>query len=67
MHITVAMEEAKAFGCVMIHSLHVVVERGQFLRSGSHGLHTNEAIAERHQLNGLVREANASLRQLAEK
>ena len=32
-----------------------------------HGLRTKEAIAERRQLNGLVREANASLRQLAEK
>jgi hypothetical protein len=29
-----------------------------------HGLHTNEAIAERRQLNGLVREARVSLRQL---
>lgn len=37
---------------------------GQATGAWRHGLRTNEAVAERRQLNGLVREARASLRQL---
>ena len=40
--------------------------KGQANGAWRHGFHTNEAVAERRTLNGLVREARASLRRLAD-